>query len=256
MDFTTNDIDKLKRLFGCIDNTSLGTTDTPQTIAALCDASVAMQGGAQGIPHVASVCVYPPFVEQAKQRLSGTGIRVASVAGAFPSGKLPLELKYHEIRYVVEHGADEVDMVIDRGRFLAEGPDAVYDEVVHCRHACGAATLKVILETCDLPSSDAIYQASMAALEASADFIKTSTGKGLQGATPEAAEAMLRALSDFHKKSVKKVGFKAAGGISTAHDALFYYNLFEKYLPGEHISNEVFRIGASRLTKRIFELLT
>lgn len=256
MEFTANEIEKLKSLFGCIDNTSLGTTDTPQTITALCSNSIAMQLPQQGVPHVASVCVYPPFVGQAKRELSGTGIRVASVAGAFPSGKLPLELKVGEIRHVVAQGADEVDMVIDRGRFLAEGAAAVQDEVAHCKEACGTATLKVILETCDLPSTEAIYEASMAALEGCADFIKTSTGKGSKGATPETAEAMLRALADFRKNRQKRVGFKAAGGISSPDEALFYYTLFEKMFPEENINNEIFRIGASRLTKQLFELLT
>ncbi|MBP5515406.1 MAG: deoxyribose-phosphate aldolase [Bacteroidales bacterium] len=244
----------LTTLFSCIDNTTLSGTDSVESVAAFCKATAAMQ--TIEVPHVASVCVYPLFVETAKKSLAGTSIRVASVAGGFPAGQIPLNLKLDEIRYAIDSGADEIDFVINRGRFLQGGENHLFDEVAAAKEACKDHTLKVIIETGELVDAGHIYSASMVSLNAGADFIKTSTGKIPVGATPFAAYTMLCALRDFIKNNKKEVGFKAAGGISTPSDALFYYNLAEKILKDKNITNQNFRIGASRLTAKMFKILT
>lgn len=238
-----------KQVFSCIDNTTLNATDNEAHVEAFCRHTI-------GMGKVAAVCVYPRFVAVAKKTLAGSGIRVASVAGAFPHGQLPLELKVAEVRYAIGQGADEIDMVLSRGALLAGDDDTVVREVQAMKEACQGHTLKVILETCELPSPALVAHASRLAIAGGADFIKTSTGKGTAGATPEAAETMLSVIAENVKKSGKKVGFKAAGGISTPEEALVYANLAKKILGEDFVKNQTFRIGASRLTDRLFSFLT
>lgn len=249
-----NDIDLSRRVFSCIDNTTLHATDTNTTVEAFCRHTLELQGEAYG--PVAAVCVYPRFVAAAKRVLAGSDIRVASVAGAFPHGQLPLELKVAEVQYAVAQGADEVDMVLSRGLLLEGDVDGVVREVKAMKQACQGRTLKVILETCELPSPALIAQASQLAIDGGADFIKTSTGKGSAGATLEAAETMLRVIDENVKKTSKKVGFKAAGGISEPAEALAYAQLAKKILGDDYVKNQTFRIGASRLTDCLVAFLT
>lgn len=249
-----NDRSLLQQVFSCIDNTTLTATDTDASVEAFCRHTLALRDAAYG--PVAAVCVYPRFVAAARKVLEGSGIRVASVAGAFPHGQLPLELKVAEVKYAVGQGADEVDMVLSRGLVLEGDADGVVREVQAMKQACQGRTLKVILETCELPSPTLVAQASQLAIDGGADFIKTSTGKGASGATLEAAETMLDVIMQNVKKTSKKVGFKAAGGISTPEEALQYASLVKKIVGDDYIINQTFRIGASRLTDRLAAFLT
>ena len=248
------DKDMLQRLFSCIDNTTLNATDNNQSVEAFCRRTLELR-----LPHVtqdatvAAVCVYPRFVEVAQRVLEGSGIKVASVAGAFPHGQLPIVLKVEEVRYAVAQGADEVDVVINRGLLLAGEDNAVRDEVAAMKEACQGHTLKVILETGELQD---IAHAAQLAIDGGADFIKTSTGKIAVGATLEAAEAMLNVVKENVKINKKAIGFKAAGGISTPDEALAYAEMAKKIMGDDYVNNQTFRIGASRLTERLHAFLT
>ena len=240
-------------VLGCIDLTTLEGSDNTQKIKDLCQTAINFKDDSRHIPSTAAVCVYPPFVAQAKALLKGTDIHVASVAGAFPAGQSPIEIKVAEVKYAVAAGADEIDMVISRGKFLEGNYQEVYDEIVAIKQACGKAHLKVILETGELKTADNIYAASMIAMEAGADFIKTSTGKIAVNATPESFLIMLDAIADFYKQSGKIVGMKPAGGISDAENSLLYVKILENVLGKQWLNKQYFRIGASRLAKKIQE---
>lgn len=242
------------KIFSCIDNTTLNATDNEAMVEAFCRRTLEMQTGDGS--HVAAVCVYPRFVACAVKELVDSGIRVASVAGAFPHGQLPLGLKVEEVRRAVGDGADEVDIVINRGMLLAGRYYEARDEVAAIKEACDGRTLKVILETCELPSPTLIRKASELAIEGGADFIKTSTGKGGGGATLKAAGVMLETIANYVKIYKKTIGFKAAGGIREPEEALGYAEMAEKIMGGEYVSSQTFRIGASRLTERMYSLLT
>lgn len=248
--------DALRQVFTCIDNTTLEGSDTRQRVDNLCRRSMELQDASKGIGHVAAVCVYPVFVRQAVDRLRGSGISVASVAGAFPAGQSPLPVKLLEVKYALDEGADEIDMVISRGSLLEGDDNKVFDEIAAIRQETAGRTLKVILETGELQTPEHIARASELAIQAGADFIKTSTGKIAVSATVEAAEVMLNIIKKHHIKTGKWVGFKAAGGISTPEEVLKYYTLAAQILGKEQIKNQFFRIGASRLTERLFSFLT
>ena len=249
-------LDALKRVFTCIDNTTLEGSDTCERVSALCRKSMDLQDEGRGIGHVAAVCVYPDIVRQARELLCGSGIRVASVAGAFPAGQSPLEVKLHEVKYALDEGADEIDMVISRGALLEGDYDRVRSEVAAIKEMCMGRTLKVILETGELPTAEHVRKASELAIEGGADFIKTSTGKIAVNATLEAAEVMLQVIKKHHEETGKWVGFKAAGGISTPEEVLKYEQLAERIVGEKQVTNQFFRIGASRLTDRLFTFLT
>lgn len=238
-----------RRVFSCIDNTTLNGTDNEEHVASFCRHTLELG-------KVAALCVYPRFVKVARNILRSSDIKVASVAGAFPHGQLPIHLKVEEVKYAVGEGADEIDMVLSRGALLAGEENRVRDEVAVMKEACQGKTLKVILETGELPSPTLIEKASQLAIDGGADFIKTSTGKIGVGATLEAAETMLSVIAQNVKKSVKKVGFKAAGGISTPEEAMAYAELAKKILGDDYVNNQTFRIGASRLTDRLYSILT
>jgi deoxyribose-phosphate aldolase len=227
----------------CIDLTTLEGSDNAKKIAQLCENAKQYQ--------TAAVCVYPVFVKQAKELLQTTPIKVASVAGAFPSGQLPLNLKVAEVKYAIAQGADEIDMVISRGLFLEGNYETVYNEIIAIKEACGNAHLKVILETGELVEPDLIYKASILAMDAGADFIKTSTGKIATNATPEAFLVMLDAIFQFHKEKNRMVGIKPAGGITDMNTTLLYLKILEKTLNINWLSNNYFRIGASRLASQL-----
>ena len=243
-------MDLARRVLSCIDNTTLNATDNDASVETFCRKTREMS-----LP-VAAVCVYPRFAGTAARVLQGSGVKVASVAGAFPHGQLPIGLKVGEVRYAVEQGADEVDVVISRGLLLAGEDNAVRDEVAAMKEACNGRTLKVILETGELPSPTLIRRASQLAIDGGVDFIKTSTGKIGVGATLEAAEVMLQCIADNVKINKKKVGFKAAGGIREPEEALAYAMLAQKIMGADYVNNQTFRIGASRLTDNLYTLLT
>jgi deoxyribose-phosphate aldolase len=231
----------------CMDLTTLEGADTPGKVAALCSKAVRPDPTDAHIPSVAAVCVYPNLVPVAVDRLRGSGVKVASVATAFPSGQAPLEAKLDEVRWVVEQRADEVDMVIDRGAFLSGRYAKVYDEIVRVKEACGDAHLKVILETGELGTYDNVRRASLLAMAAGADFIKTSTGKLPSAATLPVALVMLEAIRDVHEETGRIVGFKAAGGIRNAKQAVQNLVLVHETVGTDWLTPDLYRLGASSL---------
>jgi deoxyribose-phosphate aldolase len=231
----------------CIDLTTLEGSDTPGKVAALCSKALRPDPTDAQIPPVAAVCVYPNLVPTAVERLRGSGVKVASVATAFPSGQSPIEEKLAEVRWVVEQGADEVDMVIDRGAFLSGRYAKVYDEIVRVKEACGEAHLKVILETGELGTYDNVRRASLLAMAAGGDFIKTSTGKLTSAATLPVALVMLEAIRDVYDETGRVVGFKPAGGVRTAKQAIQHLVLVNETLGMQWLTPDLYRIGASSL---------
>lgn len=237
----------LRIVVSTIDLTTLEGKDSHGKVRALCAKALHPDPGDPTVPPVAAVCVYPSLVPVAKESLRGSGVKVASVATAFPSGQAPLELKLAEVRRVVEMGADEVDMVIDRGAFLAGDYASVYDEISRVKEACGDAHLKVILETGELETYDNVRRASRIALLAGADFIKTSTGKVQPAATLPVTLVMLEAVRDFFQETGRAVGVKAAGGIRTSKEALQYLVLVKETVGERWLTPDLFRFGASTL---------
>src|SRR5947199_2231887 len=229
------------------DLTTLEGADTPGKVAALASKAIRPDPSDPNVPSVAAVCVYPNLVPPAVERLRGSGVKVASVATAFPSGQSPLETKLEEVRWVVEHGADEVDMVIDRGAFLAGRYAKVYDEIVRVKEASGEAHLKVILETGELGTYDNVRRASLLAMAAGADFIKTSTGKIPSAATLPVSLCMLEAIRDVHEETGRVVGFKPAGGVRAAKQAIQHLILVHETLGPDWLTPDRYRIGASSL---------
>jgi deoxyribose-phosphate aldolase len=230
-----------------MDLTTLEGADTPGKVAALCAKAMRPDPVDPGVPPVAAVCVYPTLVPTAHARLAGSGVKVASVATAFPSGQAPLEVKVAEVEAAVEMGADEIDMVIDRGAFLSGRYAKVYDEIVRVREACGQAHLKVILETGELGTYDNVRRASLLAMAAGADFIKTSTGKVNPAATLPVTLCMLEAIRDVHDETGRMVGMKPAGGIRQAKQAIQYLCVLHETLGVEWLTPDLFRFGASTL---------
>ena len=229
-----------------VDLTTLEGADTPGKVRAMC-AKARHPDVTDPAPPVAAVCVYPDLVPVAKQALAGSSVRVAAVATAFPSGRASLAVKLADVQDAVSAGADEVDMVIDRGAFLAGRYGLVYAEIKAVRDACGPAHLKVILETGELATLDNVARASWLAMMAGADFIKTSTGKVTPAATPAVALVMLAAVRDFEQTAGRRVGVKVAGGIRTAKDAIRYLVLVNEVAGPAWLSPGLFRIGASTL---------
>lgn len=230
-----------------MDLTTLEGKDTPGRVRALCAKARRPHASDPSIPSVAAVCVYPALIDEAKRALAGSAIKVASVATAFPSGQTFFEVKLAETRAAVEAGADEIDMVIDRGAFLRGDYRTVFDEIVAVKAACGAAHLKVILETGELGTYDDVRRASLLAMAAGADFIKTSTGKVQPAATLPVTLVMLEAIRDFHRQTGRAVGMKAAGGIRTAKEAIAYLVVVYETLGPRWMTPDLFRFGASSL---------
>lgn len=240
-------------ILSCIDLTTLEGSDNRQVVEALCQRAIDFKDDARQIPSTAAVCVYPPFAAIAKEKLKGKGINVACVAGAFPAGQSPIEVKLAEVRYALEQGADEIDMVISRGKFLEGNYQEVFDEIKAIREVCVKARLKVILETGELKTADNIYKASQLAIAAGADFIKTSTGKIAVNATLESFLVMLDAIKNHYEKTGKMVAMKPAGGISDPETARHYVAILANVLGDKWMNNHYFRIGASRLANKIFD---
>ena len=229
------------------DLTTLEGQDTRGKVTALCTKALRPDPGDATIPSAAAVCVYPALVPHARARLEGTAVKVCSVATAFPSGQAPTELKVQETRWVAEQGADEIDMVIDRGAFLSGDYSKVYDEISRVKEACGDAHLKVILETGELVTYDNVRRASLLAIAAGADFVKTSTGKVSPAATLPVTLVMLEAVRDVFEETGRRVGVKAAGGIRRAKQAIQYLVLVNETVGPDWLTPELFRLGASSL---------
>lgn len=246
-------IKKSAKIAGCrlamsmIDLTTLEGQDSPGKIRQLCQKAIRPYAEDASLPSCAAVCVYPPFVRLAKDVLRGSTVKVATVATAFPSGQAPLATRLAEVEAVVADGADEVDMVISRGAFLAGEFGRVADEIAAVKTACGPAHLKVILETAELVTYDNVRRASLLAMQAGADYIKTSTGKLAVAATLPVTLVMLEAIRDYYLATGRQVGMKPAGGIRTTKDALRYLVLVNETLGDRWMSNEWFRLGASSL---------
>jgi deoxyribose-phosphate aldolase len=238
-------------ILNSIDLTSLNTTDNKSTIIRLTGNVNSFQGRFSNIPNVAAICVYPNFVPVVKEKLSAKSVKIASVAGSFPTSQTYRSIKISECKMVIDDGAEEIDIVMPLGAFLAKDYSFVAEEIREIKEAIGETTLKVIVESGLLGGYEQIFRASMIAMDAGADFIKTSTGKVDVSATPEAAYVMCRAISDFHTETGIMVGFKAAGGISAAGDAILYYHIVKECLGEEWLNNKYFRIGASRLANNI-----
>ena len=241
----------LKMALSMIDLTTLEGKDSPGKVKQLCYKAAHLHDQFPGLPAVAAVCVYPTMVAVAKNELEGTGIKTAAVATGFPSGMTSQDVKLDEVRKVVNDGADEVDMVISRGHFLKGDYQYVYDEIAAVKEACGNAELKVILETGELQTLDKVRRASDLAMEAGADFIKTSTGKVKPAATPPVVLVMLEAIRDFYYRTGRRVGMKPAGGIGTAKQAIQYLVMLRETLGQDWLTPDLYRIGASSLANDI-----
>ncbi len=244
-------VEALKLILSMIDLTTLEGQDTPGKVRQLCQKAIHLHDSTPGLPHVAAVCVYPTMVGIAKEALHGYDINIASVATAFPSGQAPLSVKLDDTKMAVAEGASEIDMVISRGAFLAGDYRHVFDEIVAVKEACGDAHLKVILETGELGTLDRVRKASVLAMHAGADFIKTSTGKIQPAATMQVTLVMLQAIRDFYHETGKMVGMKPAGGISTAKLAVHYLVMLRETLGNAWMTPEWFRFGASSLANDV-----
>ncbi len=241
----------LKLALSMIDLTTLEGSDTPGKVRQLCYKAAHLHDAYPALPTVAAVCVYPSLVKTAKEALGGTNINVASVATAFPSGQASMEVKIEDTKFAVNEGADEVDMVISRGKFLKGEYSFVFDEIAAIKEACGAAHLKVILETGELGTLDQVRKASDIAMMAGGDFIKTSTGKVSPAATMPVTLVMLEAIRDFYYQTGKMIGMKPAGGIRKAKQSIQYLVMVKETLGNAWLTNEYFRFGASSLANDI-----
>jgi deoxyribose-phosphate aldolase len=241
----------LMSLLNMIDLTSINTTDNRSNIIHITGKVNSFSGRYSNIPNVAALCVYPNFVSVVKEKLSARNVKIAAVTGAFPSSQTFRSIKVLESKMAIEAGADEIDIVIPVGAFLGNDFAMVADEIREIKAAIGGKLLKVIIESGLLGDYMQIFKASMIAMDAGADFIKTSTGKTTISATPEAAFVMCHAISDFYSETGIRVGFKAAGGITNPADAINYYQIVNHCLGKEWLNNTLFRIGASRLANNI-----
>ena len=255
--FTTRSIKKeskmqgMKMVLSMIDLTTLEGKDTEGKVQQMCYKAAHLHDVIPGLPTVAAVCVYPSMVKTAKEALKGTGVKVASVSTAFPSGQSTHEIKIADTKFAVDNGADDIDMVISRGEFLKGNYNFVFDEIASIKEACGKARLKVIFETGELSTLDNIRKVSDIAMYAGADFIKTSTGKISPAATMPVTLVMLEAIRDYYYATGRMVGMKPAGGISTSKLALQYLIMVNETLGADWLSNEWFRFGASSLANDV-----
>ncbi len=243
----------LKTLVSLIDLTSLNVDDNEKKIQDLCLKVNLFNEAFPSVPNVAAICVYPSLIPVVFSNLNSRKVRIASVAGGFPASLTFIEIKKREIELAVEAGADEIDIVLPVGKFIEKKYKDVHDEITQLKEAAGKAELKVILETGALSGYESVRNASLIAMDAGADFIKTSTGKIPQAATPDKFLVMVEAIKDFHNKTQKMVGIKAAGGISTPEDALIYFTIVKNVLGEKWLNNKYFRIGASRLLSNLLD---
>lgn len=245
----------LGEIISLMDLTTLNGNDTKQKVRSLCQKAIEVENPSLYIPKVAAICTYPNFTALVSNKLKGSGVKTAVVATSFPSGQTFREVKLLEVEKAINAGAEEIDMVISRGLFLEGEYKEVFDEIKAVKNACGKAHLKVILETGELENLTQVYRASKLALEAGADFIKTSTGKIKPAATETAFLVMTDAIKEHYEKTGIKTGIKPAGGISDAETALNFYTIVRENLGEEWLNNDLFRIGASRLLDNLVEML-
>ena len=239
--------DVKKFLFGSIELTTLKTTDSDVSVMAFTEKVNQFDQQYPDIPHVATICVYPCFAEVVKDTLEVEGVNIACVSGSFPSSQALLEVKTIETALAIKDGADEIDMVMPVGKFLQGDYEGVSDEIQEMKAVCGDHALKVILETGDLVTASNIKKASILAMYAGADYIKTSTGKEKISATPEAAYVMCQAIKEYYDETGIQIGFKPAGGINTVMDAITYYTIVKEVLGEKWLPNKWLRLGTSRL---------
>ena len=239
--------DVKKFLFGSIELTTLKTTDSDVSVMAFTEKVNQFDQQYPDIPHVATICVYPCFAEVVKDTLEVEGVNIACVSGSFPSSQSLLEVKTIETALAIKDGADEIDMVMPVGKFLQGDYEGVSDEIQEMKAVCGDHALKVILETGDLVTASNIKKASILAMYAGADYIKTSTGKEKISATPEAAYVMCQAIKEYYDETGIQIGFKPAGGINTVMDAITYYTIVKEVLGEKWLTNKWLRLGTSRL---------
>lgn len=244
-------VEVYKNIFNCIDLTTLSTTDSPQSVADFTERVNAFDNEHPELKNVAAICVYPNFAQVVSTVLDVSDVKVACVSGAFPTAQSFLETKIAETALAVASGANEIDIVLNVGNYLDGDWEEVCDEITEQKHACRDAHLKVILETGALKTAENIRNASILSMYSGADFIKTSTGKVYEGATLEAAYVMALAIKEYYETTGNKVGFKAAGGVSTTADVVKYYTVIKEVLGEEWLGNDLFRIGASRLANNL-----
>lgn len=243
-----NDTPEVKRfLLGSMELTTLKTTDSEESVLKLTERVNDFADAYPTLPHVATLCVYPCFASIVSQSLEVEGVEVACVSGNFPSSQALLEVKVAETALAIHDGATEIDMVMSVGKFLSGDYETVCDEISELKTICGERKLKVILETGLLGSASAIKRASLLAMYAGADYIKTSTGKEKPAATPEAAFVMCQAIKEYYDKTGIRIGFKPAGGLHSVHDAVVYYTIVKEVLGNEWLTNQYLRLGTSRL---------
>ena len=243
----------LRKILECIDLTTLSGDDTNLKVKHLCEKAYSFSVYNNIFPNVAAVCVYPVFAKLVHNSLLNTGVKTACVAGGFPSGQSPLSIRLDEVKFAIDQGAEEIDMVISRGRLLEGDTDFVFKEIEETKKLCKGVSLKVIIETGELRTIEMVRKASEIAILAGADFLKTSTGKINPAATTDAFLVMLDTISEYEKKTGEIIGIKAAGGIADPENALLYLNLVKSVLGEKWLDKKYFRIGASRLADAIFE---
>ena len=243
-----NDTLEVKKfLMGSVELTTLKTTDSEESVLAFTERVNAFEDAYPDLPHVATICVYPCFAQIVSQSLEVEGVEVACVSGSFPSSQAVMEVKTVETALALRDGATEIDIVMSVGKFLSGDYETVCDEIGELKAICGNRKMKVILETGLLGSAENIKKASILAMYAGADYIKTSTGKEKPAATPEAAYVMCQAIKEYYEKTGIQIGFKPAGGLNTVHDALVYYTIVKEVLGEKWLTNQWLRLGTSRL---------
>lgn len=243
-----NNTEEVKKfLFNCIDLTTLNTTDSDESVMRFTEKVNRFDDEFPDLKNVAAICVYPNFAQVVKDTLEVEGINIACVSGGFPSSQTFTEVKIAETAMALADGADEIDIVIPVGAFLSGDYETMCEEIMELKETCKEHHLKVILETGALKTASNIKKASILSMYSGADFIKTSTGKQQPAATPEATYVMCQAIKEYYEQTGNKVGFKPAGGINTVNDALIYYTIVKEVLGKEWLSNELFRLGTSRL---------
>lgn len=243
-----NDNPEVKKfLLGSVELTSLHTTDTEEGILAMVEKVNKFDETYPDLPHVATICVYPNFAHLIRNTLEVDGVEIAVVSGSFPSSQTFMEVKIAETALAIKDGATNVDIVLPVGKFLSEDYEGVADDINELKQTCGEVPMKVILETCDLGSLSAVKKAALLAMYSGADYVKTSTGKEKSGATPEAVYVMCQAIREYYNETGIMIGIKPAGGINTVMDAVIYYTIVKEVLGGKWLTNEMFRLGTSRL---------
>lgn len=252
-----NDTPEVKKfLMGSVELTTLKTTDSDVSVMALTERVNQFENAYPDLPHVATICVYPCFAEVVKDTLEVEGVEIACVSGSFPSSQALLEVKVAETALAIKDGATEIDIVMSVGKFLSGDYEAVCDEISELKQVCGDKKMKVILETGCLKTAENIKKASLLAMYAGADYIKTSTGKESPAATPEATYVMCQAIKEYYEETGIQIGFKPAGGLNTVMDAIIYYTIVKEVLGEKWLTNQWLRLGTSRLANLLLSEVT